>query len=166
VGGSLASSVWGRARSTLDVDLVADIHEGHVLPICSALESDYYVSDAAMREALARRTSFNLIHFDTMVKIDVFTLASSPFDRASFQRFQTEEIGELNQVRFCTAEDMILRKLDWYRQGGEVSTKQWDDILGILEVQGDALDTGYLDRWSKELSVADLLNRARMEANH
>lgn len=163
VGGSVASSVWGRARSTLDIDLVADIPVSQASPFCQFIETDYYVDESAVREAILRNRSFNIIHLATMVKVDVFILAQTPFDQASFQRHAKDFLGSLADVCFCTAEDMILRKLDWYRKGGEVSTKQWDDILGILEVQQHSLDNDYLTRWAADLGLADLLVRAREE---
>jgi hypothetical protein len=60
----------------------------------------------------------------------------------------------------ATAEDTLLAKLDWYRLGGEVSERQWRDVLGILEVQAGSLDLDYLRKWAKELRVSDLLERA------
>ena len=99
-----------------------------------------------------------------MIKIDVFVLKSGAFDRESFQRHRRESVGTLTDVDFCTAEDVILRKLEWYREGGGVSDRQWSDILGVLRVQSGQLDWDYLTRWATPLGVADLLARARKES--
>ncbi len=64
----------------------------------------------------------------------------------------------------ASAEDTVLTKLEWYRMGGEVSDRQWRDVLGVLKVQGKRLDLAYLRRWATELGIADLLERALAEA--
>ena len=164
VGGSVASSTFGRARATLDVDLVANLDRRHVEPLCSALAADYYIDAEAVREAICRQSSFNLIHLATMIKVDVFLLGPGPYDRESFRRGSTESIGDLVDVAFCTAEDIVLRKLEWYRAGGEISDRQWTDVLGLLQVQAESLDQDYLTRWARELGLTDLLDRAQVEA--
>ena len=121
IGGSIASSLWGRARATLDVDLVAQLISDHVRPLCTALGDAYYADENAMRQAIAQRRAFNLIHLATMIKLDVFVLNARPYDVASFRRSETAPLGNLLDVVFCTAEDVILRKLEWYRAGGEIS---------------------------------------------
>lgn len=63
-----------------------------------------------------------------------------------------------------TPEDVILSKLAWYRRGGEVSENQWRDVIGILKVQAERLDIGYLEKWASELAVLDLLEQVRQEA--
>ena len=65
---------------------------------------------------------------------------------------------------FATAEDLILSKLEWFRLGGESSDRQWGDVLGVLRVQGSALDRPYLRRWAKQLGLTDLLDRALKES--
>lgn len=164
IGGSVASSTFGRARSTMDVDLVVNLGREHVEPLCSALGTDYYIDAGAMREAIGRQSSFNLIHLATMIKVDVFVLGTGPYDRESFSRSSKEAIGTLSDVSFCTAEDMILRKLEWYHAGGELSDRQWVDVLGLLQVQAGALDQDYLTRWARELGLSDLLDRAQEKA--
>ena len=164
IGGSVASSTYGRARSTLDVDLVANLEWEHFEPLCSVLGAEYYMDAGAIREAIHRQSSFNLIHLETMIKVDVFLLGPGPYDRESFRRGSRESIGDLVDVAFCTAEDMILRKLEWFRAGGGISDRQWADVLGLLQVQAESLDQDYLTRWARELGLADLLDRALEEA--
>lgn len=165
VGGSVASSALGTARSTLDIDLVADLAQEHVAELVRMLEPDYYIDASMIRDAIYRCDSFNIIHLATMMKIDVFVLKRRAFDREAFSRVVMEPIGEDESRRFplTTAEDIILHKLEWFRLGGGASKRQWEDVLGVLRLQGGALDYAYLSRWAEEISVADLLRAALAE---
>jgi hypothetical protein len=126
---------------------------------------DFYVSRESMREAVKHRRSFNAIHLDLGLKIDFFVLGTSAFDREEFRRRIRERLEPDSDVEIMlkTPEDTVLRKLQWFRMGGEVSENQWRDILGVLGVQRGRLDEAYLDRWAKELGVTDLLGKARRE---
>ncbi|MCU0241476.1 MAG: hypothetical protein MUF51_03530 [Vicinamibacteria bacterium] len=166
IGGSVASSAYGLVRASIDVDVVADLQAEHALPLVAQLSEGYYISEARVRDAIQRRASFNLIHFDTMFKIDVFVAKNRPFDRRTLDRAGIRRcvlLGGL-EVPMVSAEDAVLAKLEWYRRGGEVSEKQWGDILGVLRVARDTLDCGYLQEGAVELGVGDLLKRALDEA--
>jgi hypothetical protein len=166
VGGSLASSMYGIPRATQDVDLVAGIGLDHVDGLTRALEGAFYVDADMVRDAVKRRASFNVIHLATMFKADVFILRGDSWSREEMARARTEHVegpdGGL-AVRFASPEDTLLHKLVWYKLGNEVSERQWGDVLGVLRTQGDALDSGYLDRWAPLLDVLDLLLRARKQ---
>jgi hypothetical protein len=167
VGGSVASAAHGEFRATNDVDLIAALRPEHAAPLAAALGDAYYASEAAIREGIARRSSFNVIHLDTMLKIDVFTSRGRAYDDESLRRRIVHPLGagdDAPAVHLAAAEDIVLAKLDWYRAGGETSERQWNDILGVLRVQADAIDIAYLRRWAAELEVDDLLERAVLEA--
>lgn len=166
VGGSMASAFHGVARATMDVDIVAAIGYEHVDPLVEAMRDDFYIDAAMMRSAIHRQSSFNLIHLETIFKVDVFILKERPFDRIQFERRgeKTLNIDPDHKVYITTAEDIILAKLEWYRLGGEVSDRQWQDILSVLKVQENQLQMKYLRQWALELSVSDLLDRALEEA--
>lgn len=167
IGGSVASSVFGMARSTLDVDLVADLRPEHIVRLVQHLETAYYVDDTMIREAIRRRSSFNVVHLASMVKVDVFVLRDQPFDLAAFARHVVDTLDDEPGARafdLSTPEDTILHKLIWYREGHGISERQWLDVLGVLKVQGPALDREYLDRWAVELGFEELWARAVAEA--
>lgn len=163
IGGSLASSLHGIPHSTMGVDLVAMLQLDQVGVLVGKLRDQYYVDEQAVREAIQRRSSFNLIHFDTSLKVDVFILKPRDYDREASQR-RTHGEGSEGPLTWATPEDTVLAKLEWYRLGGETSERQWLDVLGVLKVQAEALDLAYLRRWVPELSVADLLQRALLDA--
>jgi hypothetical protein len=162
IGGSLASALHGVVRTTLDTDLVAEIRPEHVSPLLKELQSAFYLDAEAIEDAIRRRSSFNLIHLETMFKVDIFVSKQRPFDKAQFTRRvrQTVATDPEQSVYIASAEDTVLTKLEWYRQGGEVSERQWRDVLGIFKVQADNLDMEYLRRWANELDVTDLLEKA------
>ena len=165
VGGSVASSAHGIARTTLDVDIVADLRIEHVAPLVDALSSDYYVDQDAARDAVIRREMFNLVHLDTVLKVDIYVLKTDDFHRISFQR-RIEDVlaGDERRFYMATPEDTVLHKLAWYRDGGQVSDRQWGDVLGVMRVQAEVLDMSYMHHWATELGLVELLQRALREA--
>ena len=168
VGGSVASSAYGMARTTLDVDLVADLLPEHVGALARRLEDNYYLDEATMADAVRRRSSFNLIHLDTLIKVDVFSVKRDEYGRVSLGRRREDCLDESYGARrlfLSSPEDVILNKLDWFRQGGGVSERQWNDTIGVLKVQAGRLDLDYLRHWAAALGLADLLERALDEAS-
>ena len=167
VGGSLAASVYGLSRTTLDIDLVADLTRDHAAPLTAVLQPAYYVNQQTILEAIARKSCFNLICLANSFKVDVFVQQDREYDRAVFQRIRPDCLvpdEPSTQFHFPSPEDVVLAKLQWYRLGDETSERQWRDIIEVMMVQGKVLDRPYLDRWATELGVADLLVKARKEA--
>ncbi len=166
VGGSVASSVYGVPRTTLDADVVAVLRINDVGPLVAGLAKEFYVSSDAARAAVQHQSSFNVIHLATTFKIDVFVVTTHPFDHSALARKRKDTIGEVSKldVFLASPEDVLLHKLKWYRDGNEVSDRQWGDILGLLKVQHETLDSDYLQHWAIELGVADLLERAVEES--
>lgn len=166
IGGSVASSSFGIPRTTLDIDIIADLKQEHAEPLFKSLYDDYYIDKDMIREALERKSSFNVIHFATMMKVDIFILKKRAFDREAFRRkkLDTLEISE-NSISyyFSSPEDIILSKLEWYQMGGQVSERQWNDIIGVLKVQGKTIDIDYLRKWATEINVLDIFEKALKE---
>ena len=158
IGGSIASSVHGEPRSTQDVDMVVALLVRHVTPFAKAMGHDYYVDADTVRAAVTTAESFNAVHFASAIKVDFFVAGDDPFEA---ERLQARERVTLpNGVLYVdTAEHTLLRKLEWYRRGGEVSERQWRDVQAIARIQGDRLDREHLRVWAGRLGVTDLLER-------
>jgi hypothetical protein len=167
IGGSLASSLHGVFRASVDADIVADLRPEHVEPFARALGHGFYRDESAMRRAIEQRRSFNVIHVDTMFKVDIFIPKGRPFDESELARRRSHVIEHdpERSAFVASAEDTILAKLDWYREGGGASERQWQDVLGILQVQAERLDRDYLRSLAASLGVSELLERALTEAS-
>ena len=166
IGGSLASAIHGVARATQGADLLADLRPGQTEPLALALGDAFYVDVGAIRDAIQSRRSFNIIHLETMFKVDVFVRRQRPFDQAQFEH-RAAQIVATDPERtayVASAEDTVLTKLEWFRRGGEIANQQWRDVLGVLRLQGDGLDREYLRRWAPALGIADLVDAALIAA--
>ena len=166
VGGSVASSAHGMYRASADVDFVIDPTPEQLEALARELEVEHYVSRSAVAEAFAARGMFSAIHEATSFKVDFFFKGPTSFDAEELRRSVRLAVGPADgpNVLIKTAEDTILRKLEWYRRGGEVSERQWNDVIAILVAMRGQLDDAHLDRWAPELGVGGLLARARREA--
>jgi hypothetical protein len=165
VGGSFASTAYGKIRTTLDADIVAALQLYHVDEFIAGLGKQFYVDESAVRSAIVNESSFNLIHLDTFFKVDIFRMRSRPFDQKQIERGipQTLVVPD-GIVMMASPEDTVLAKLEWYQLGGEVSERQWRDVHGVLSVQGGRLDFDYLKRWAVNLGLGELLARALRES--
>jgi hypothetical protein len=159
IGGSIASSVHGEPRSTQDVDMVVALLDRHVTAFTKAMDRDYYVDADAMRHAVTSGESFNAVHFDSAIKVDFFVAGDDPFEAERLRSRQ--RIDMPNGVLYVdTPEHTLLRKLEWFRRGGEISERQWRDVQAIARIQGDRLDLAHLRLWASRLGVMDLLERS------
>jgi hypothetical protein len=162
IGGSFASALHGVMRATMDADLVADLRLEQAGPLAQALGDAFYADADMIRDAILRHSSFNVIHLETVFKVDVFVAKPRAFDRSQLARRQLHLLSEDPECHafITSAEDIVLSKLEWYRMSSGVSDRQWQDVLGVLKVQGERLDHGYMHRMAAELGVSDLLERA------
>jgi hypothetical protein len=117
-----------------------------------------------VRDAMQRRSSCNLIHRTTGFKVDLFLRRDRAFSRAEMERARTVELAPGVNMRVASAEDCVLSKLEWYEKGGQVSDRQWRDVLGVIKEQGASLDLNHLQDWAQKLGLVELLARALREA--
>lgn len=162
VGGSFASSVHGEVRYTADADLVVRLKPEQVEGFARIFSREFYLDGEFIEKAVRRETSFNLVHLETMFKVDFFILGEGKFMQEEFSRRVSRQLCADPDIvaQVQTPEDCILSKLDWYRRGGEVSENQWRDVLSVLSAQSGRLDLAYLRKWAAELKVSDLLEHA------
>ena len=167
VGGSVASSIHGMARPTMDVDLVADLQFSQVDRFAAELRGDFYADPEMIKAALTEGRPFNLIHYASTFKFDIFPVLPDAYHQTQFERRVMVEATQFRDVTIrcavAAAEDTLLAKLEWYRAGGETSERQWNDLRGIVRVRGPALDLEYLRQWAPQLGVQDLLERLLAE---
>ncbi len=161
IGGSIASSIYGMARSTMDIDIVADIKKHHIQKLKQLLNKKYYIDENMIIEAIKSASSFNLIHFGTTFKIDIFIFKDDAYQRNAMKRKVKDKFDE-EEFEYCfsSPEDIIIAKLKWYEQGDQISDRQWLDILGVIKVQGKNLDIVYLTNWSRKLGLFNLFKKA------
>lgn len=167
IAGSMASGVYGDPRSTRDIDFVAAIEPPCIEPFVRALGEGFYLDIELVQDAVRDRRSFNLIHLNTMVKVDIFVAKDDAFTRSQLARRTKKVLSPAPPFSafLATAEDTVLAKLQWYRAGNEVSDNQWNDVVGVLKIQGPAIDLAYLGEWAAALELSDLLDRALREAD-
>jgi hypothetical protein len=167
VGGSVASLAHGIYRTTAGVDIVADIRIIDVEPFVLYLQDSFYLDADSIKEAIKHRSEFSLLHYKTMFKVDIFIPKNRPFDLAVRSRVEEGTLTD-SQIDHPfiveSPEDVVLTKLEWYKMGGEVSDRQWKDVLGILKLRGTALELQYLRHWAIVLKISDLLERALEDA--
>ena len=167
LAGSIASSVHGMARATMDADIVADVAVVHIPALVRRLQDEYYIDEQMIGDAVSRVSSFNLIHLETMLKVDVFIHRKDAYHASALARRLQDRLVEDDPdtvIFISSPEDVILSKLQWYETGGRVSERQWLDVLGVIKVQGNSLDRDYLSDWAKVLGVSESLKRAFRES--
>jgi hypothetical protein len=166
IGGSMASSAYGPMRFTQDADITVQPFSSVADEFYGRIKDDFYISDQAMRQALSTCGSFNVIHFETSFKIDLFVQGPSAFEQQLLARSRKVESTVTGRRSLClvSPEDIVLLKLRWFRETGGTSERQWEDVRGVLAVQGEALDHEYLANWAERLGLENLLSRAIAEA--
>ncbi len=167
IGGSIASSIYGKVRFTQDVDITVAPFGDKAERLHAMLKEDFYISKDAMAQALSNRGSFNIIHLTSAFKIDIFIQKDDDFHRQIFHRRKKLKLDESINHLFdiVSPEDIILLKLQWYQAAGCVSERQWSDVLGVLSVQGRSLEMKYLENCSGKLGLGEMLQKAIDEAH-
>ncbi|MGO9877409.1 MAG: hypothetical protein ACLPVY_26825 [Acidimicrobiia bacterium] len=166
LGGSMASSLVGEPRSTVDVDIAIKLEREAGTALLEHANAEFYVPFEAAWTAIHDHSSFNLVDTAHGLKVDLFVLGEGLLDRRQIERRTNVAIpGIADRIWVTSPEDQVLRKLDWYRSTGHESDRQWRDTVGILRIQGDVMDREYLKETARQLSLEALLAVATDEAN-
>jgi hypothetical protein len=148
----VAASLLGEPRATMDVDFAIRLRLDQVSALAAQLGPDFLVDQEVLSEAIRRGRSANVFYLPTFTKVDLFIRGAHPFDQSEFaRRLLLYPQPGAPGIYVATAEDNLLRKLAWFRAGGEVSDQQWRDVLGLLRTAPSALDGEYLQRWAPPL---------------
>jgi hypothetical protein len=164
VTGSTASIFFGEPRFTNDIDIVVDLSEGDIERFCAEFpEPEFYLSEESARRAVARKESFNILHPVSGLKVDVIVPADTMFNRSRFARIQRIRTDAGLRASFTSAEDLIVKKMDFFREGG--SEKHLRDIAGILKISGEALDYDYIESWAENLGLETIWRTIRRRSS-
>lgn len=160
--GSLASSIQGAPRLTHDIDLVVALSSDFADRLFRAFDPlEFYLSRQAIDEAVEQGRMFNLLEFVSGDKVDFWLLTDDPFDQSRFARKQPVELLDI-RVNVSSPEDTILVKLRWAKEAGG-SQKQYANAQAVYELQGAALDLGYMNIWAGRLQIESLWSQIQSE---
>lgn len=166
IGGSVASSVYGKRRTTRDVDIIADVHVKHVQALVTLLKNVYYIDGDRIRDAIRHHSSFAVLHNETGIKVDIFILKLDTFSQQEMARARKEFLEEETRLFYLASpEDIILSKLVWWKMGGRSSQRQWNDIVEVIKKQATNLEVEYLQESAQLINVTDSLVKALTDAD-
>lgn len=155
VTGSMATIAYGEPRFTNDIDVVISLRPEDITRFCESFPMpEFYVSQDAVKDAVRDRRQFNIIHPASGLKVDGIIPKDDDFERSRQQRGVRLPIVEGVEVMFASAEDVIIRKMQYFQEGG--SDKHLRDIAGVLKIQGDRIDRQYIAEWADRLAVRDV----------
>ncbi|HQU42034.1 MAG: hypothetical protein B7Z73_06215 [Planctomycetia bacterium 21-64-5] len=155
VTGSGATITYGEPRYTNDIDIVAELAPSDAERLCQAFPGpDFYVSRAAVDDAIHRRQMFNIIHIPSGLKIDVSVAKGTEFDLKRMERVVSLPRPDGLVVRFSSPEDVILKKMEFFQEGG--SEKHLRDIAGVLTICQRPIDYAYIEAWATKLGVIEI----------
>jgi hypothetical protein len=150
--GSMAMNYYAQPRMTRDIDVVIAISQEDVAGVAALFRPDYYLSEQSIRESLAHESIFNLIHHESVIKVDCIIRKSSEYRRIEFERRQKISIRDFTTF-IVSKEDLIISKLAWAKDSH--SEIQLGDVRNLLAT---GFDSEYLEHWTRELGLVSLLN--------
>jgi hypothetical protein len=161
ITGGVAAISYGEPRTTQDLDLVMAISLDVIDRLSDALtEAGFYVPGIDDVKSGRMRT-LQIIEMESISRADLVVAGTDEFERLKFARRRVIEF-EGTALYFASPEDVILNKLRWRQRSG--SEKQWRDVLGVLKVQAENLDYGYMRELAEQLGLVDALNQAVTES--
>jgi hypothetical protein len=149
--GSMAMNYYAQPRMSRDIDVVIAIGPEDVGRITALFRPDYYLSEESIRESLIHESIFNLIHQESVIKVDCIIRKTNEYRQVEFERRQ--KICLLDFTTFIVSkEDLIISKLYWAKDSH--SEVQLGDVRNLLATGYDA---AYLQHWTRELGLDNLL---------
>jgi hypothetical protein len=157
VSGSMAMNYYAQPRMTRDIDIVVELAPADAHRVVALFSPDFYCDADAVADAIAQYGMFNLIHSESVTKVDCIVRKDAPYRREEFRRRQRVEVDGTT-LSIVSAEDLLLSKLHWAKDTR--SELQLRDARNLI-VSVDALDWNYIEKWAKELTVSNLLAEVR-----
>jgi len=157
VTGSVAMNYYAQPRMTRDIDVVMDLRASDAEKLMKLFSHDYYIDGEAVLSAIRQRTLFNLIHHDSVIKVDGIVRKADPYRQEEFTRKRRVTIGDF-QTWIVSLEDLILSKLHWAKDSR--SELQLRDVRNLLRLD---CDHNYLRTRAKTLGVEQLLEELLAE---
>ena len=154
--GSMAMAIYATPRMTRDIDIIIQATAEDVGTLVDLFKEDFYINEESVRLALLSRGIFNIIHNDSLIKVDLIVQKDDAYRHEEFSRRKKIEIGGM-MISIVSPEDLVLSKLIRIKQTG--SELQFRDVQNML-IALKNIDNLYLERWSKTLGVDDLLRKA------
>ncbi|HEY5792048.1 MAG TPA: hypothetical protein VIS74_02040, partial [Chthoniobacterales bacterium] len=150
--GSMAMNYYTTPRMTRDIDMVVELSASDAEKMASAFSPDYLAESAAIEDAIRHQGMFNLIHLESIIKVDCIIRKESPYREHEFARRQRANLGGF-ETWIVSKEDLIISKLDWAKESH--SERQMDDIQNLL---ASGYDADYLGEWIKRLGLTSIWN--------
>jgi hypothetical protein len=165
LSGSLASSLYGMQRATLQIDVVADLRQKHLLSFYDYLSPQYLLHREEVAAAIQQQTSFELVHLESLLKVVVTLPGMLALGKGMFHRVREAVLVEREQsILLLAPEQVIVLLLNAFKRSDERADDLWYDLLGVLKVQGTDLDMPFLAQRAAAFDVAELLERALVDA--
>jgi hypothetical protein len=153
ITGSIAAGLYGQPRMTRDIDIVAVLHPPHAPRLPELLGPEFVCDAEAIRDAIARRGIFSVVHREALQKVDIIVRDDRDYEIEKFERRRRVEVDG-QSMWIISPEDLVLSKLVWAKTSR--SELQFRDVRSIIALQPE-LDWPYMERWALRLTVAGLL---------
>ena len=158
VTGSVAANFYAVPRMTRDIDIVIEVFQEHLRKLMNLFKDDFYIDQESVAEAIDQRGLFNIIHNEHVFKVDFIIRKDMPYRKLEFERKRSIDL-EGQKIWVVSPEDLVLSKLDWAKDS--LSDMQLKDVKNLLGTVRD-LDLAYLDKWTQELGLNAIFQKAKL----
>jgi hypothetical protein len=156
--GAISSNVHGIARLTNDADFVLQLAPGQLTTLAARLGPGYRLDPQGGFESVTFTTKYVIEVVGSGFKFELFDLSNDPHDQERFRRRVSGNVLGLT-AWVPTPEDVVVQKLRWYQIARR--RKDWDDVEGVLLVQGSELEWSYIESWCDRHGSREHLDRLR-----